>query len=69
MRLVIDFDLKIKKIIKITLEDSISLQILRNRAFSSQYRKGFQKLLLNAIHVTQKSIEGGIWKQSEKVKR
>jgi hypothetical protein len=37
-------------------------------AFNSQYKKGFQKLLLNANHVTKKSMMGGICEGQQKTK-
>lgn len=43
----------------LTLLVSSSRPMRRKCAFSSQYKNGFQKLLLSAVHVTRKSRNGG----------
>jgi len=50
-----------------TLDSSSSLLILRKWLLSSQYRKGFQKLLLRANHVIMKSRNGGTWRREQPI--
>lgn len=47
----------------------LNISSLLNRlkwAFSSQYKNGFQKLLLNAVHVMKKSKNGGTFNAANK---
>lgn len=37
-------------------------------AFKSQYKNGFQKLLLIAVHVTKKSKNGGTYKHHKTIR-